>query len=519
MAQSTAAEQFLQNESAEKAAVGTPQTDRNSDSRLVFADRLKKTMRERGSAAAAEAARLGPPGVDAARINRLVIQFDAADRNPMRDAINGENQLVQQGYDSFSPAERNGLTSRMRGILETSGMGVAFQTLYTDDERNEIATSLLQNEHFLHLYDKRLKEIAGRNVNPTDEEVKDRATVYSSTTDTMERALVERIATQDIIENKIAAEIAGLPVIAPPRTPAEARTLAIQNLTTAGTIPPAAGDVTVRADALQLTPNDPTLSQAAVEIVARQDMIEENQDAIVDSLNNIMSDTATEMQQVYADGANATKSEDYGNIIIQRAIDEVREDIRQYSPDAYRPNGQVVQNFRDFIALGPEIFLDNDPDAVEALRLNPELRKKFAAEVIQELTMARMRVKRPPMNDDDMNRLASHEALGKTPMERIRAIHNMFETHEMFKNVREAGKAGGMLDRDKWDKIFDAVKKSAKPAGVIAAVLLLLTTTAVMPVSTAVLMGTLFGGGGLLAKGKIDFQNDAKGRTYEPEFR
>src|SRR5579863_3767685 len=110
-------------------------------------------------------------------------------------------------------------------------------------------------------------------------------------------------------------------------------------------------------------------------------MIGENKRPVATDMRELVDNTIFELKRDQDKIGNEIDQQDFGNDVINRRMREIKLKISRYSPDAYRPSGAVVTDFKKLIEKGAMAFLENDPDAVEAVRNDPALLKRFSADL------------------------------------------------------------------------------------------------------------------------------------------
>ena len=567
MARPTAAEQLFTDDITVRRGETTPQGEAHHSSR-EFNKELRKAQKEGESRNVLELGRRGPLGVDTAMRDRLLLKFPAPQRDRIRTLIDAQNQYTQRGYESLSDAAK--ASNRARVMLGLEQTGVNGYMALPPNDQEEVANDLLKSKEYRLTYNSRLKEVATRDINPTTTEISDRVASLAANNMLDDRDIDARanskIAGRAIPPADIVARMAVLVANgwdpADPDTAVQAQQdvalrLARGELRTedqnaintrsgeiiaAGTLDPAAVNArateietatgVARANAEDQARQELAGRQATQELLdgrARRILIEDKQAELWNDLSteSIHAYTVNQIQTNYDERADNVNRESLGNAVCDKKLAELRNRIKTYRPDAYAPGGAAQVDFQNFLDNGGKyLFQVNpmntdsvaDPEGWQMIMDNPELRKKFEAEAALELSMARLRVKRPPMTDADINRMVSSTAWGATPIERIQTIDQIFHTHQMFKDLRTAGREGGMLDRPQWDKVKDAVRKTKNPAiagAIIAGVLAAMTGGLSIPaVGGALLMSRL-----LWMYGRRQYDNDftynADSRVYE----
>lgn len=500
-----------------------------SDSSRIRLDRMRRILHEQGGEAVLKDNELGR-GIDNTAITTLLDKLPSgAARAAARDLIISHNQFVESGFDSFDDATQNQLRNNMRTYIENGNAGVAFRAAIPT-RQTEIINSMLQDEDYEIALNKRLHAIVGRDIRPSAGEINGQADEFRDNLPGLDITIRNRIARATIIQERILAERGDIiTALGRPPTPeeiAQAERKARDNV--AGG---ARGGLNVSnadrdARVLTFTAGDPTINQTALETVARQALVGRNQQALIDDLADLPRRAVVDVNREYRRAAAAAEREDIGDDLVRKKMQEIKTTISTFDPNAYGPNGKARTMFDQmrnrgiesfFIEFGPDgrTVRRRDDEALEALRNNPELRTEFSSQVIEDLTLARMKVENPPMSQTDFAALSS--LLEGSPEDRIRAIMQMLNSHQMFRDVRGAAMNGGIVDQDTLPKLLAAVKdKNMKVAGgAITALLTALLTGALTmnPLAAAALVGGGFYG--IYKLGQSKFDNYAKNQRYE----
>jgi len=260
--------------------------------------------------------------------------------------------------------------------------------------------------------------------------------------------------------------------------------------------------------------NDPTIDRDAMREIARQELVTQNQSALIDDIQNLHGRAVNILQQRYLQNARETSTDDeqINNAVVEKKLDALTRRLRSYSPEAYNEN--VIPLFESFVR-NPDRLWDDDAEMRDILDKNPELKQKFQTEAAKEIISARMSA-RPPMSDNDFNKLASSRAIHPDRFERVGVIADMLAHHQIFRDVKGAAEKGGYINRSDWDKAFTQIKKNGASAGTIAALLALIFGTLTIPagIGVPILASGILSIAGIGVKAWRGFENDDKGKTY-----
>ena len=134
-----------------------------------------------------------------------------------------------------------------------------------------------------------------------------------------------------------------------------------------------------------------------------------------------------------------------------------------------RPDGIGLRDYDAFARDGlNEDFLNRcgiDPADINDIMNNPDLRKEYENVIGQDLLLRKLGS--GTLSKEDMRKLEHAPWMGNTPQERVDTIRQMFERRQDFRDLENAGRAGGMLDSNFWNNVRDAAARGALPGGTI----------------------------------------------------